>query len=160
MVERKLTTSDALAYLSAVKNTFQHNRDIYDKFLEIMKDFKAQRVDTGDVMVRVKELFRGEDEMLLGFNTFLPKGYKITLDDDQTLANDVARDEAISFINKVKTRFQYDRHAYDTFLDVLRKYKNDYKSTSEVYNEVTILFQDHQDLRVEFDHFLPHFIRK
>lgn len=132
MVERKLTTSDALAYLSAVKKTFNNNRDIYDRFLEIMKDFKAQRyfffffmlmigfafslvmisrklsfivycrIDTGAVIVRVKELFRGEDELLLGFNTFLPKGYEITLEDDQTLGNDIARDEAISFINKVK----------------------------------------------------------
>ena len=40
---QKLTTNDALAYLKAVKDIFQDNREKYDDFLEVMKDFKAQR---------------------------------------------------------------------------------------------------------------------
>jgi paired amphipathic helix protein Sin3a len=40
---QKLTTNDALAYLKAVKDKFQDKRDKYDEFLEVMKDFKAQR---------------------------------------------------------------------------------------------------------------------
>lgn len=40
---QKLTTNDALAYLKAVKDIFEHNREKYDDFLEVMKDFKAQR---------------------------------------------------------------------------------------------------------------------
>lgn len=31
------------------------------------------RVDTAGVIVRVKELFAGHRELILGFNTFLPK---------------------------------------------------------------------------------------
>lgn len=42
---QKLTTNDALAYLKAVKEMFQDNREKYDDFLEVMKDFKAQRFD-------------------------------------------------------------------------------------------------------------------
>ena len=42
---QKLTTNDALAYLKAVKDIFQDKRDKYDDFLEVMKDFKAQRFD-------------------------------------------------------------------------------------------------------------------
>jgi hypothetical protein len=42
---QKLTTNDALAYLKAVKDIFQDKRDKYDEFLEVMKDFKAQRYD-------------------------------------------------------------------------------------------------------------------
>ena len=38
-----LTTNDALAYLKAVKDIFQDKKEKYDEFLEIMKDFKAQR---------------------------------------------------------------------------------------------------------------------
>jgi len=30
-------------------------------------------VDTAGVIVKVKELFRGHRELILGFNTFLPK---------------------------------------------------------------------------------------
>lgn len=42
---QKLTTNDALAYLKAVKDIFQDKKDKYDDFLEVMKDFKAQRFD-------------------------------------------------------------------------------------------------------------------
>lgn len=40
---QKLTTDDALTYLKEVKEMFQDQRDKYDMFLEVMKDFKAQR---------------------------------------------------------------------------------------------------------------------
>lgn len=39
----RLTTSDALSYLRNVKVKFADRKDIYDTFLEIMKEFKAQR---------------------------------------------------------------------------------------------------------------------
>jgi len=42
---QRLTTNDALAYLKAVKDMFQDKREKYDDFLEVMKDFKAQRFD-------------------------------------------------------------------------------------------------------------------
>ena len=42
---QKLTTSDALSYLKAVKDIFQDKREKYEDFLEVMKDFKAQRFD-------------------------------------------------------------------------------------------------------------------
>lgn len=40
---QKLTTNDALSYLKAVKDMFEDDKDMYDEFLEVMKDFKAQR---------------------------------------------------------------------------------------------------------------------
>lgn len=40
---QKLTTDDALTYLKEVKDMFQDQREKYDMFLEVMKDFKAQR---------------------------------------------------------------------------------------------------------------------
>ena len=40
---RPLNVSDALGYLDAVKNKFHNNPDVYNNFLEIMKDFKSQR---------------------------------------------------------------------------------------------------------------------
>ena len=38
----RLTTNDALAYLREVKEKFKDNKAVYDNFLEIMKQFKAQ----------------------------------------------------------------------------------------------------------------------
>ncbi|CAF2061848.1 BnaC06g24960D [Brassica napus] len=156
---QKLTTNDALAYLKAVKDKFADKREKYDEFLEVMKDFKAQRVDTSGVILRVKELFKGNRELILGFNTFLPKGFEITLlpeEDDQPLPKKpVEFEEAISFVNKIKTRFQGDDRVYKSFLDILNMYRKENKSITEVYQEVAILFRDHHDLLVEFTHFLP-----
>ena len=40
--ERPLNVKDALSYLNAVKVQFQHKPDVYNLFLDIMKDFKGQ----------------------------------------------------------------------------------------------------------------------
>ncbi|KAJ7953703.1 Paired amphipathic helix protein Sin3-like [Quillaja saponaria] len=123
---QKLTTNDALSYLKAVKDIFQDNREKYEDFLEVMKDFKAQRIDTSGVIARVKELFKGHRDLILGFNTFLPKGFEITLplEEEQPLQKKpVEFEEAINFVNKIKTRFQGDDYVYKSFLDILNMYR-------------------------------------
>ncbi|XP_020891608.1 paired amphipathic helix protein Sin3-like 4 isoform X1 [Arabidopsis lyrata subsp. lyrata] len=104
VANKKLTTNDALDFLKAVKDKYQDNREIYERFLTVMKDFKAQRAHTCDVISRVKELFKGQPELLLGFNTFLPMGFEITLEDDQRPSNlkSAHFDDAYEFVNKVK----------------------------------------------------------
>ncbi|XWS68918.1 hypothetical protein CRYUN_Cryun04dG0134600 [Craigia yunnanensis] len=155
---QKLTTNDALTYLKAVKDIFEEKREKYDEFLEVMKDFKAQRIDTAGVIARVKELFKGYRDLILGFNTFLPKGYEITLpveDEQPPQKKPVEFEEAINFVNKIKTRFQGDDHVYKSFLDILNMYRKENKFITEVYQQVAALFQGHPDLLLEFTHFLP-----
>ncbi|KAI3824026.1 hypothetical protein L1987_05473 [Smallanthus sonchifolius] len=154
---QKLTTSDALTYLKEVKDMFQDQREKYDMFLDVMKDFKAQRIDTTGVIARVKNLFKGHNNLIFGFNTFLPKGYEITVieDDEPPPKKTVEFDEAISFVNKIKRRFQNDDHVYKSFLDILNMYRKEHKGINEVYQEVATLFYDHPDLLYEFTRFLP-----
>ncbi|KAK7266241.1 hypothetical protein RIF29_18883 [Crotalaria pallida] len=153
---QKLTTNDALSYLKEVKDMFQDQREKYDMFLEVMKDFKAQRTDTAGVIARVKELFKGHNNLIFGFNTFLPKGYEITLDEDEAPPKKTVEfEEAISFVNKIKKRFQNDEHVYKSFLDILNMYRKEHKDIGEVYSEVATLFKDHHDLLDEFTRFLP-----
>lgn len=57
------------------------------------------RIDTSGVIMRVKDLFKGHRDLILGFNTFLPKGYEIKLPEDK---KPVEFQEAISFVNKIK----------------------------------------------------------
>ena len=40
--DRPLNVSDALGYLDAVKLQFQDKPDVYNHFLDIMKDFKSR----------------------------------------------------------------------------------------------------------------------
>uniref|UniRef100_A0A0E0BVX3 Histone deacetylase interacting domain-containing protein n=1 Tax=Oryza meridionalis TaxID=40149 RepID=A0A0E0BVX3_9ORYZ len=149
---QKLTTNDALVYLKAVKDKFQDKREKYEEFLEVMRDFKSERIDTNGVIIRVKTLFNGYPELILGFNTFLPKGYAIKLQEEKKPVDFV---EAINFVNKIKNRFQHDEHVYKAFLDILNMYRKDNKSIQDVYHEVAVLFADHKDLLEEFQHFLP-----
>ncbi|KAF5479524.1 hypothetical protein F2P56_000335 [Juglans regia] len=154
---QKLTTTDAMTYLKEVKDMFQDQREKYDMFLEVMKDFKAQRTDTVGVIARVKELFKGHNNLIFGFNTFLPKGYEITIDEDEALPpkKTVEFQEAISFVNKIKKRFQNDERVYKAFLDILNMYRKEHKDINEVYDEVATLFGGHPDLLDEFTRFLP-----
>jgi len=41
--------------------------------------FYHYRIDITDLVARVKELFKGHKDLILGFNTFLPTEYKIRL---------------------------------------------------------------------------------
>lgn len=76
-VYRPLNVKDALSYLDQVKIQFYNQADVYNNFLDIMKDFKSQSIDTPGVIDRVSTLFRGHPNLIQGFNTFLPPGYRI-----------------------------------------------------------------------------------
>ncbi|KAG2420201.1 hypothetical protein HFD88_005001 [Aspergillus terreus] len=69
--------NDALSYLDQVKVRFVDQPDVYNRFLDIMKDFKSQAIDTPGVIQRVSTLFNGHPALIQGFNTFLPPGYRI-----------------------------------------------------------------------------------
>lgn len=51
------------------------------------------------MIIRVKTLFNGYPELILGFNAFLPKGYAIKLQEEKKPVDFV---EAINFVNKIK----------------------------------------------------------
>ncbi len=75
--KQALNVKDALSYLDQVKIQFSDNPDVYNRFLDIMKDSKSQAIDTPGVIERVSTLFKGHPTLIQGFNTFLPPGYHI-----------------------------------------------------------------------------------
>ena len=75
--------NDALSYLDQVKVRFNDHPDVYNRFLDIMKDFKSQAIDTPGVIERVSNLFNGHPSLIQGFNTFLPPGYRIECGTDE-----------------------------------------------------------------------------
>ncbi|KAF9525755.1 hypothetical protein CPB83DRAFT_859047 [Crepidotus variabilis] len=80
--DRALNVTDALSYLDAVKNQFNDQPDVYNHFLDIMKEFKNEQIDTPGVIRRVSHLFHGHPALIQGFNTFLPIGYRIECSTD------------------------------------------------------------------------------
>ncbi|EDV37338.1 uncharacterized protein Dana_GF11469, isoform A [Drosophila ananassae] len=78
----RLKVEDALSYLDQVKFQYADQPQIYNNFLDIMKEFKSHCIDTPGVIERVSTLFKGHTELIYGFNMFLPPGYKIEIHSD------------------------------------------------------------------------------
>eukprot|EP00892_Ulva_mutabilis_P008708 jgi/Ulvmu1/6209/UM028_0065.1 len=144
---QRLTTVDALTYLREVKAMFTSQREVYETFLEIMKEFKAQTIDTYGVIQRVKQLFKGNKNLIIGFNTFLPKGFEIRMEDlvreEQqealTQRQPVEFDQAINYVNKIKDRFRFREGVYKNFLEILNQYRKAQKGIKEVYDQARSL---------------------
>ncbi|XP_004304965.1 PREDICTED: paired amphipathic helix protein Sin3-like 3-like [Fragaria vesca subsp. vesca] len=118
-----------------VKDTFQDQRgNKYVMFLEVMKDFKDQRTDTTGVIARVKELFKGHTKLILGFNTFLPKGYEMTLDHEEV----EPFEDTSNLVNMIENHLQNDKQVRKSFFNILNVKKNRKKLT-EVYVEVNLI---------------------
>ncbi|XP_017323286.1 paired amphipathic helix protein Sin3b isoform X2 [Ictalurus punctatus] len=235
---QKLKVEDALSYLDQVKIRFANDPGIYNKFLDIMKEFKSQSIDTPGVINRVSQLFHGHPDLVLGFNAFLPPGYRIEIPKNgmaflqspfspqispgkaksaesssapsETVASPqstspssgvppeppgrldlplpsttsqpatssasppaseaspVEFDSAISYVNKIKSRFLDHPEIYRSFLEILHTYqkeqlelKENRSRTSmgmtedEVFSKVASLFKGQEDLLAEFGQFLP-----
>uniref|UniRef100_A0AAR2KQW6 Paired amphipathic helix protein Sin3b n=1 Tax=Pygocentrus nattereri TaxID=42514 RepID=A0AAR2KQW6_PYGNA len=234
---------DALSYLDQVKIRFVNEPGIYNKFLDIMKEFKSQSIDTPGVINRVSQLFHGHPDLVLGFNAFLPPGYRIEIpkngmaflqspftaqvkvvsssssssssaaavevssapsepvaspqsaspsgppepsarlalplpSQSQPATSSVSPptsepspvefDSAISYVNKIKSRFLDHPEIYRSFLEILHTYQkeqlelkeNRSRSSSgmtedEVFSKVASLFKGQEDLLAEFGQFLP-----
>ena len=170
---RALKVDDALRYLDTVKEIFYRDSSVYNSFLDCMKQFKKQEVDTEGVIARVIELFEGHRDLISGFNVFLPPGYCIELPRrsgvprvvvpvalaypaaPRLTGSPVEFDEAISYVTKVKSRFERQPRTYERFLDVLHNYQQQGQSVADVYREVRGIFEGHPDLIEAFHVFLP-----
>ncbi|OPJ86731.1 paired amphipathic helix protein Sin3b isoform A [Patagioenas fasciata monilis] len=214
---------DALSYLDQVKIRFGSDPATYNGFLEIMKEFKSQSIDTPGVIRRVSQLFHEHPDLIVGFNAFLPLGYRIEIpkngklsiqsplnsqapaeppgavpgsglvlhysqenshnhsdcaeelrpqlpykDDKSQIpleSDSVEFNNAISYVNKIKTRFLDHPEIYRSFLEILHTYQKEQLNTKgrpfrgmseeEVFTEVANLFRGQEDLLSEFGQFLP-----
>uniref|UniRef100_A0A673HHI9 Paired amphipathic helix protein Sin3b n=1 Tax=Sinocyclocheilus rhinocerous TaxID=307959 RepID=A0A673HHI9_9TELE len=181
----KIQVEDALSYLDQVKIRFGNDPGIYNKFLDIMKEFKSQSIDTPGVINRVSQLFHGHPDLVLGFNAFLPPGYRIEIPkngmaflqsplssqvglEKSQKPSPVEFDSAISYVNKIKNRFLDNPEIYRAFLEILHTYQKEQlevkesrgRSTGgmtedEVFSKVASLFKGQEDLLAEFGQFLP-----
>ena len=68
---------NALVYVEKAKIRFADQPEIYNSFLDTMIDFKLHGNTIEDVIASVKTIFKGDEELILEFNQFLPPGYKV-----------------------------------------------------------------------------------
>eukprot|EP00979_Chaetoceros_neogracilis_P001372 scaffold241_cov234-Chaetoceros_neogracile.AAC.1 len=77
----EFNSEDAVQYLNQIRMAFKDRPQIYDDFLHIMKTFKSKEINAPEAIVSVTHLFEGNRFLILGFNTFLPKGFIIEIPD-------------------------------------------------------------------------------
>ena len=220
--------------------------DFYLEFLDIMGESRSGNIDGPGAVNRVSKLFTDYSDIIVGYNIFIPPGYKIEVQANgqihvhqpgqavtslssgsgaaaasQTGANSAADapravpsstpittpnvpqpqagraggshhsynqqipqprpptdpaqtmssppqaqhqqaanqpeefNHAMNYVNKVKDQFQNQPNVYLTFLLILHTYQNEPLTEYDVYQLVSILFQNHEDLLEEFKQFLP-----
>lgn len=145
--------TNALNYLYSVKVAFGATSEDYLDFMELMKDFKAKRITIPIVTSRVKILFAEHQELLEGFNQFLPAEHKIYV--PLSRKSDFTFEEAMSYVNRVKAASPQDKGLYASFLKLLSAYRNANMSITELVGKMCTLLQDRQDLLDDFFEFLP-----
>lgn len=105
-INHRMALNDAFSYLDRVKSEFASQPDVYNKFLQVMREFKANVIDANGVIVRVVQLFRGHRDLILGFNAFLPKTHHIdaqVAESGELPANFVAMHGAASTLTSPST---------------------------------------------------------
>ncbi|KAJ7654719.1 paired amphipathic helix [Mycena rosella] len=168
-----LNVTDALNYLDAVKNQFQNQPEVYNSFLNIMKDYKSQIIDTSSLIERVSRLFGGNPELVQGFDNFcrftnpllpFPPMSQLIAATAQTTGTpsppDVAQrplnvTDALSYLDAVKNQFQTQPESYNRFLDIMKDFKSQVIDTSGVIQRLLPLFDGNRELLQGFNLFLP-----
>eukprot|EP00256_Glycine_max_P064024 XP_014634061.2 paired amphipathic helix protein Sin3-like 1 [Glycine max] len=148
---KKITIMDALQYIKEVQCAFHDSREKFDKFMDVMKDYKFHRIDVGIVVEKMEEILKDHGDLILGFNKFLPKGYEILLLDE----GEDGFGNASKYLKKIQDRFENKDHVYKSFLNILLKYKNNGVTLYDTYHEVATIFEGHRDLVRDFTKFLP-----
>ncbi|CAF0871113.1 unnamed protein product [Adineta steineri] len=141
----RLKVEDALSYLDKVKNQFALQPQVYNQFLDIMKEFKSQSIDTQEVINRVSTLFHGHPDLIVGFNTFLPPGYKIEVSDDHIgyiqVTHPSSRIESIQIGNPSST--------YN--LAITTPTSTTYHSSASIRQTSNLLNQDNDETQITND---------
>jgi len=60
------------------------------------------RIDTAELIERVKEIFEGRDELIRGFNAFLPEESRIAVEEPLVREQPVTYEETVGFVLRVK----------------------------------------------------------
>lgn len=77
--------TDAMIFLNRIKEEFADNLQIYDSFLETLRDFKFEKIDADEVCKAVRILFKDKPFLIRLFDEYLPhhlrfmeaRGYEI-----------------------------------------------------------------------------------
>mmetsp|Transcript_20232 Transcript_20232/g.31603 ORF Transcript_20232/g.31603 Transcript_20232/m.31603 type:complete len:638 (-) Transcript_20232:15-1928(-) len=113
---------NARSYVALVKETLGAGTAQYSNFLTILKGYRTGEIAVYDVIDQISELFSGDSELILGFNTFLPEDYKIELpSDDERGGTDAEEDESNEENNKKMPAKKMARIPHSVIVSIKRR---------------------------------------
>ncbi|KAG7954704.1 hypothetical protein I3843_11G033100 [Carya illinoinensis] len=125
-----LQLKDAYEFLNLVKEAFKDNPAIYHRFFLLIKHWRLKRIDFFALRSAVEDLFEGQPELLVGFNTFLPTGFEITL------AVSKIKEKARNLLYRIKMRFANENQHFVSFAHSVNECCNGEKSFIQFLREV------------------------
>ncbi|GMH93022.1 hypothetical protein TL16_g12513 [Triparma laevis f. inornata] len=141
------TVERSQKYLADVKTKFGNQPTIYNAFLCLMTNYKAQTIEVPELISCISKRFHGHDDLILGFNVFLPAGSEIKPGVDATHGD--------KYLNLVKQRLANEPSIYNEFLRQMANFKGKRIAIPELVSNVSKLFHGHDDLILGFNVFLP-----
>ncbi|WVZ25986.1 hypothetical protein V8G54_004530, partial [Vigna mungo] len=103
---KSMTKLEAVEYLKEVQKKFKDEKGKFEEFLKIMTDYRVHRIGVGTVVEKVMEILKNHDDLMLGFNKFLPKGYEILLPPKDK----IQLKDAIKYVQKIKVEKLFEGH--------------------------------------------------
>ncbi|KAJ9678976.1 hypothetical protein PVL29_021021 [Vitis rotundifolia] len=76
---RSAALLEAAIYLRSVKTALRGDQEKCASFTKLMEDYLHHRVTVEQVVSVVKELFRDHEELIVGFNDYLPEQHRISV---------------------------------------------------------------------------------
>jgi histone deacetylase complex regulatory component SIN3 len=161
---------DAVEYIKNVQSRISPEQFV--SFLQILTHVKD--VDMRVIAEKVTEILHPYPDLVLGFNTFLPEGYFIypqennssyvIIDpttqfkpsaDEDMFGMKPTIEEAHAFLATVKSRVSYQSQIYKRFKDLIHKHRQSPKySTAKLAKQTAVLFKNYPDLLIGFNRFL------
>ncbi|SJL13023.1 uncharacterized protein ARMOST_16459 [Armillaria ostoyae] len=68
---------DTLCYLYAIRDQFPDKPEVYNRFLDIVRDCESKLIDFPSTVEQVALLFHQHPRLIGGFNTFVPPEYRV-----------------------------------------------------------------------------------
>jgi histone deacetylase complex regulatory component SIN3 len=75
--------------------------------------------------------------------------------EQNAITRPVEFNDALSYVDQVKARFKDQLEIYEAFLKILQAYQKERKTSVDLYDQITKLFQSAPDLVQGFEAFLP-----
>ncbi|KAE8124141.1 hypothetical protein FH972_019049 [Carpinus fangiana] len=124
---------EACKFVKLVKE--YKNREVYDRLLQILKDYVEQRIDVSGTASRIKQLVEHHSELRQGVKR---------LQHEVKVAN---------FTAKVEGRLAMSDCI--RYYVIIEGYRSRQKSMVKTIKEMAVLFANHRDLLLDFLGFLP-----